>query len=218
MENIHQTWHLSGSYYEVCTCEAICPCRMHGNRKGGDSTYDTCDFALSWHIQEGQAGPKCLSGMNVVLAGSYRDDEPGSAWRVILYVDERTNPDQRDALSDIFLGRAGGTTLRNFARGIGEVYAIRTAKITLDHTPKQQRMDVAGWLTAITARPVVTDQPVSCGIPGHDRPGTEIVTATFKVSDDPLIWEVKGRCGFATDFEYSSNEKPTATRVRSNAG
>jgi hypothetical protein len=46
----------------------------------------------------------------------------------------------------------------------------------------------------------------SCSIPGHDRPGQEIIAATFKVSDDPLTWEFKGRCGFATDFEYSLDE------------
>jgi hypothetical protein len=183
-----QTWQVSGSYYEVCNCEAICPCRMHGNRKGGRSTYSTCDFGLSWRIQEGRAGAISLSGLHVVLAGSYSDDEFKSPWRVILYVDERANQEQRDALTAIFLGRAGGSTLRNFARGIGEVYAVRTAKIELDHTPNHERMDIAGLLTASTAKPVATDEPVSCGIPGHDHPGQEIIAATFKVSDDPLIW------------------------------
>jgi hypothetical protein len=146
-----------------------------------------------------------LSGVNIVLAGSYSDDEPNSPWRVILYLDEHADQAQRDTLTDIFLGRAGGGTLRNFAGAIGEVYAVRIAKIALDHTPNHQRIDVAGLLTAATARPVVTDQPVTCGIPGHDRPGQEIVAATFKVSDDPLIWEVKGRCGFATNFDYSAD-------------
>lgn len=205
METMQKTWQLTGSYYEVCNCDAVCPCRRHGSRKGGNSTYDSCDFALSWHIQSGRAGAVSLSGMNVVLAGSYRDDEPGSPWRVILYVDEQASPAQREALTDIFLGRAGGTTLRNFARGIGEVYAVRSAKITLDHTPSQQRMDVAGAVSVSTDRPVVTEEPVSCGIPGHDRPGQEIFAATFKVSDDPLVWEVSGRCGFATDFDYSAD-------------
>ena len=46
--SLYMPWAVSGSYYEVCNCEAICPCRRHGARKGGRSTYGTCDFALSW--------------------------------------------------------------------------------------------------------------------------------------------------------------------------
>lgn len=199
-------WRVSGSYFEVCSCDAICPCRRHGNRTGGRATYDTCDFALSWHVLKGQADSLDISGLEVVLAGSYSDDEPGSPWRVILYVDERATAAQQAALADIFLGRSGGGTLRNFARVIGEVYAIRAARIEADHRPNHERMRIAGLLSASTARPFVTDQAVSCGIPGHDHPGQEIVAAEFRMSDAPLTWSFDGRCGFATDFAYSSEE------------
>ena len=33
--SLYLLWAVSGSYYEVCNCEAICPCRRHGARKGG---------------------------------------------------------------------------------------------------------------------------------------------------------------------------------------
>jgi hypothetical protein len=46
--------------------------------------------------------------------------------------------------------------------------------------------------------------PVACGIPGFDRPGQEVIADTFRVSDAPLSWDLHGRCGFATDFSYSS--------------
>jgi len=199
-------WKVAGSYYEVCNCEAICPCRRHGERKGGRSTYDNCDFALSWQIIEGQADQIDLSNLSVVLAGSYSDDEPHSPWRVILYVDKKSNAQQQQALADIFLGRAGGGTLKNFARAIAEVYAVRTAKIELDHSPNQERMDVKGYLSTATAQPYLTDQPVSCGIPGHNRMGQEIIAEYFRVDDEKLSWEVNGRCGFATDFAYSSQD------------
>jgi hypothetical protein len=51
---------------------------------------------------------------------------------------------------------------------------------------------------------VAGNDVVSCGIPGHDRTGTEIVAETLFVSDEPLRFEVTGRCGFATTFAYSS--------------
>ena len=200
----YNSWKVSGTYYEVCNCEAVCPCRRHGDKNGGRSTYGFCDFALSWHITEGLADGLDLGNLSVVLAGSYNDDELGSPWRVILYVDERGDAQQQQALADIFLGRAGGDTRRNFATIIGEVYAIRAARIALEHSPKQEKMEVKGYVSAATAEAALTDQPVSCGIPGHDRPGQEIVADHFRVDDENLKWEVNGRCGFATDFAYSS--------------
>lgn len=199
-------WHVAGSYYEVCSCEAICPCRRQDGQKGGRSSYGTCDFALSWLIVDGRAGEIDLSGLAVVLAGSYSDDEPGEPWRVVLYVDERGDREQQQTLSEIFLGRAGGTTLQNFAQAIGEVYAVRSARIELDHAPNTERIDAGPYVSARTARAVVTEQRISCGIPGHDQPGQEIVAEYFRVADPPLRWEVSGRCGFATQFAYNSAE------------
>src|SRR5579862_8737300 len=190
-------WAVSGSYYEVCNCEAICPCRRYGARKSGRSTYGVCDFALSWSIIKGRAGIIDLSNLSVVLAGSYSDDEPDSPWRVVLYVDERGRPEQQQALTDIFLGRTGGATLRNFAHAIGEVYAVRQAQIELRHAPNQEHITVERYVTARTARPALSDAAVSCGIPGHDRPGQEIIAESFQVDDDSLHWSVSGRCGFA---------------------
>ena len=105
--NADRRWRPSGSYFEACNCDAICPCRRQGGRKLTDgSTYGVCSFALSWHVVAGQ-----------------------------------------------------------FA--------------------------IVG--------------PVSCGIPGHDRPGEEVRTEVMRVSDRPLDWDVAGRCGFATTFDYSSD-------------
>jgi hypothetical protein len=103
-------WRVSGSYYEVCNCDAICPCRRQGGRPAGRFTYDTCDFALSWFVREGAADEVELSGLRVVLAGRWDNARP--PWHVILYVDERANGAQQGALTDIFLGRDSSHELR----------------------------------------------------------------------------------------------------------
>jgi len=146
-----------------------------------------------------------LSGLSVVLAGSYRDDEEGKPWRVCLYVDEGASSAQRDVLAQIFLGRSGGTTLHNFAAAIGEVYTVRPAKIELEHTPRRWFMRASDYVIVRAAMPVPSDLAVSCGIPGHDHPGEEVRADLMRVDDYPLRWEVAGRCGFATDFDYRSD-------------
>jgi hypothetical protein len=198
-------WRLTGSYFEACNCEAICPCRPRGGRRGGRSTFGVCDFALSWRILEGRAADLDLSGSNVVLAGSYGDDEPGSPWRVALYLDDRAGEEQRHALTEIFLGRAGGATLHNFARLIGEVYTVRPARIELDHSSNGQRIRAEDYVTVRGVEPVDSDEIITCAIPGHDHPGQEFRTEFQRIADPPLAWEVRGRCGFGTDFEYRSD-------------
>ena len=200
-------WRVSGSYFEACNCEAICPCRRQGGQKlTQGSTYGVCDFALSWRILDGAFGAIDLSGLSAVLAGSYRDDEKGKPWRVVLYVDDRGDGGQRQALTDIFTGRGGGGTFRNYAAVIGEVYGVKPARIDLDHRPGQWSIRAGGYVVVRGATPVPSPiGPVSCGIPGHDHPGEEVRTELMRVDDPPLGWEVVGRCGFATDFSYASD-------------
>jgi hypothetical protein len=198
-------WNVAGSYFEVCNCEAICPCRMVGGAPGGRSSYGDCRFALSWFITEGHAGSVPLNGLGVVMVGWYHDDEPGSPWRVSLYVDERCNEEQADALTAIYLGRAGGTPTRNFTDAIGEVHHVRRARIELSHERRRWAIRAARYVSVRASEPVESEQPVACGIPGLDRPGEEVVADTFDVADDPLDWQFSGRCGFATSFDYRSD-------------
>ena len=200
-------WHVTGSYFEACNCQAICPCRRRGGHESaGRSTYGVCDFALSWQVLQGSFGRLSLDGLSVIMAGSYRDDEPGTPWRVCLYVDEQASSEQHTALAAIFTGQAGGTALRNYALVIGEVYAVRRAHIELDHRRQHWSMRADNYVTVRGATPVESALAISCGIPGHDRPGEELRTEVMQVNDSPLIWGVQARCGFATSFAYHSED------------
>jgi len=200
-------WRVSGSYFEACNCDAICPCRRQGGLKVTQgSTYGVCSFALSWRVVDGAFGPTDLSGLSAVLAGSYRDDEPGKPWRVFLYVDERGSAAQQQALANIFTGLAGGTAFRNYAGVIGQVYAVKPAQIELDHRPQHRSIRAGDFVVVRGATPVASARgAVSCGIPGHDHPGEEVRTELMRVADPPLGWDVVGRCGFASEFDYTSD-------------
>jgi hypothetical protein len=198
-------WHVTGSYFEACNCVAICPCRTRGGQKSTTGpTYGICDFALSWQVLQGGFGQLSLDGLNVILAGSYRDDEDGRPWRVCLYIDDRATAEQHVALAHIFTGRAGGTAFRNYASVIGEVFAVRRAHIQLDHRRRHWSMRADSYVAVRGATPVESALAVSCGVPGHDRPGEELRIDTMQVNDSPLIWGVQARCGFATSFAYHS--------------
>ena len=70
-----QSWNIKGSYFEVCNCDAICPCRRIDGEAGNSSTTGTCEFAVSWKITEGEADGVDLAGCSVVIAGYFNDEE-----------------------------------------------------------------------------------------------------------------------------------------------
>src|SRR5690349_6261267 len=47
------SWHIRGTYFESCNCDAICPCRRIDGQAGGRSTYGVCMGVLSWLIEDG---------------------------------------------------------------------------------------------------------------------------------------------------------------------
>jgi hypothetical protein len=195
-------WRLTGRYVEACNCEAICPCRKVGGRDGGRAQYQLCQFALAWTIDGGHFGDLDLAGLQAVMAGYWDEDEPGAPWRVRFYVDALADEPQRAALADVFLGRAGGTPARNYTAAIKEVLGIRAAHIEVAHERGRQQIRVGEAVTVQARAAFASGEGVTCGIPGHDQPGEELVHETLKVEDGPLHFEFHGRCGFAANFDY----------------
>ena len=201
-------WRVTGSYFEGCNCDAICPCRSVGGRPGGSSTYGMCFGALSWFIEVGHAGGVDLSGLRTVLSIRYFDNvEPSTRWEVVLYVDDRADAAQCDALADIFLGRAGGRVAELYGPVIGLVHAVRRARIALEHTAPRKKIDVVGYVTVEAEGEASSPGDVQCGIPGFDHPGTELHGDVLWSADPTLRWEVRGRknASFASDFDYYSS-------------
>jgi hypothetical protein len=199
------SWRIAGAYFESCNCEAICPCRMVGGVPGGRSSYGVCFGALSWRIDEGHAGDIDLAGLNAALTIRYDDDEPGSPWSMVLHVDERGDANQRVALEQILLGELGGDVLRlPWIRKPRDLIAVRPSAISITSGPDGHALVVGERIALSATRPVPTDVPVACGIPGYHEPGTELYSDSFVVDDEPFSWELSGKAAFASAFSYGS--------------
>ncbi len=196
-------WHVSGSYYEACNCQVVCPCRREGDRPGGRSTYGECDFVLSWWITEGDVDGRDLSGRQAVLVGHYSDDEPGSPWTVSLIVDSGATKAEVADMADIFLGRLGGDTSRQYANSIAQVLGTHQADIDLVHEKGRWRIGVEKRIEVRSVTPADAEGPVSCGIPGHQQPGTEMVSDVITVDLDQFQWDLTSRCSYESRFDYS---------------
>jgi hypothetical protein len=196
------SWRIAGRYLESCNCEAICPCRQVGPAPPGRSTYGICFGVLGWRVEDGYADGVALDGLAAAMTIRYDDDEPLSPWTLRLHVDERGDERQREALANILLGRLGGPAILKlpWVRKPSEVVGVAPARIELG----EGLLRVGDAVRLRATRPVETEEVVSCGIPGYERPGTELYADELVVADEPFSWELAGNCAFATTFDYRS--------------
>lgn len=196
------SWRIGGAYLESCNCDAICPCRMVDGVRGGRSTHGICYGLLGWRIDEGYLRSIDLSGLGVAMALQYDDDEPGSPWRFVLYVDERADGAQHAALTDIYTGKSGGTHVLKlpWVSKPSELIDVRSARIELNDDSRTLRVGSVGGIRV--SRRADDGKAVACGIPGYGRGGAEYYADELSVHDDPYNFELSGNCAFATTFEY----------------
>jgi hypothetical protein len=199
------SWRIRGSYFESCNCDAICPCRRIDGAPGGRSTHGVCMGVLSWLIEDGVADGLDLSGLPVALACRYSDDEPGSPWTWVLYLDARATADQRDALERIFTGRLDGDAKSHFpwAWKASELVAVRPVAIEVDHTRRRQRLRIRDRVSVRIRDRYDGAETVTCVIPGHERTGEELVADELGVADEPLGFDYRGVCGYGSTFDYA---------------
>jgi len=198
-------WAIQGSYFESCNCDPICPCRRIDGVPGGRSTHGICAGVLSWLIEAGDAGGTDLAGLTVALAIRYDDDEPGSPWTWVLYLDDRASGEQRAALEGIYTGRLGGDALTHFpwAWKASNLVDVRAVAIELDHRRRRQWLRIRDHVTVRIRDRYAGREAVTCVIPGHDRDGEELIADELRVADGPLAFDFSGTCGYAATFSYS---------------
>jgi len=199
------SWRIRGTYFESCNCDAICPCRRIDGVPGGRSTHGVCMGVLSWLIGEGAVDSIDLSGLPVALAAHYSDDEAGSPWRWILYLDARASSEQLSALEAIFAGRLGGDAERHFpwAWKDSELLAVRPVEIDVDHTRRRQRLRIRDRVSVRIRERYDGGETVTCVIPGHERAGEELVADELLVEDGSLAFSYRGVCGYGSTFDYA---------------
>jgi hypothetical protein len=198
------SWRIRGSYFESCNCDPICPCRKIDGVPGGRSTHGICLGVLTWLIDEGSADGVDLSGLPVALASRYSDDEEGSPWTWVLYVDAGSTDDQREGIEGIFTGRLGGDAARHFpwAWKASELVAVRPVEIEVDHTRRRQRLRIRDQVSVRIGDGYDGPETVTCVIPGHERTGEELVADELVVEDEALSFSFQGVCGYGSTFDY----------------
>ena len=97
-------WHLKADYVETCNCDYGCPCNF-----SGFPTYGFCRGLLLFSIRQGNyGGDTKLDGIDVIYAESWPKAIHEGNGTLQLYISKHATEDQRNAVVNIFSGKAKG--------------------------------------------------------------------------------------------------------------
>src|SRR5260370_37631651 len=99
-------------------------------------------------------------------------------------------------------GAGGGSTgtATQYGRAISEVLFVAPAAIEIGHDSGRRHILVDGHVEVQARGRYETNSSVSCGVPGHDRAGYEVVTSVLDVKGGPVEFRFGGRCEFVPMF------------------
>ena len=200
-----QEWTLEGDYVEACNCDVACQCIW---MEPPDD--DACTVSLAWHVRDGHYGDVDLSGLSVALLVSTEDGvmfAPETGWDVVLLVDESADGEQRAALEDIYLGRAGGI----FAP-VADVHVdsaeVATAPIEFSRDGTDFSVEIGEVLSIDANGAAGFNEEVGTIAPHPLTADNEMQTgksSTAMVSyDDEFSWDVSGGNAYLGDFALAN--------------
>ena len=123
------SWKVSGQYYETCSCDFVCPCVPAG--LAILPTKGSCTFAMAFSIDRGSYGAVSLDGLGFILLGFTPAEMGKGNWSVGLIADERASAEQRDAITAIASGAAGGP-IAALSGLVGKFLGVESAPIVFD--------------------------------------------------------------------------------------
>ncbi len=122
-------WNASGQYYETCSCDYVCPCILQ--QMSVEPSKGTCTFAMAFQIERGAFGSTSLEGLGFIVLGLTPEAMGKGNWSVGLIIDDRATAEQRDAITSIANGSAGGP-MAGVTGLIGKFLGVESAPIQFD--------------------------------------------------------------------------------------
>jgi hypothetical protein len=202
-------WHLSGDYFENCSCSIACPCFFSaGAPLSTRPTEGFCNVPLIFHIDSGRYGAIALDGLNVFVILHAPGVMADGGWSVATYIDQRADDAQTDALTAIFSGTAGGP-MAAFTPLIAQNLGVTKVPITFRIDGKTRSAQIPGILQ-MSVDPLQTLHPsgemaANLGHPvSPDAMVLAIGAAGNTFSDQGMRWDNSGKQGLYASIRWSN--------------
>jgi hypothetical protein len=136
-------WQVSGEYFEACSCDSVCPCPTSG--LAARPTRGSCDAGLVFTVQRGQYGTTKLDGLSFAVLLHTPGAMIEGNWTVGVVLDERASKEQRDALTAIASGQAGGP-MAALGPLIGTFAGAEVKPIKIESHGMRRSVSISGML------------------------------------------------------------------------
>jgi hypothetical protein len=198
-------WRIAGDYFENCSCNVLCPCITSSLQEPAD--YDRCRVPLVCQIREGSFDDVSLDGLCFIVVADTPAVMGEGNWRVGVYIDERADERQTDALGTILSGEAGGP-LSVLAPLIGEQLGVKKVPIQYESDGHRRRVVVPGIMEFEVEGITAPESDEVMEITNTIHPmgaNLAIATSTKGVYDDPdfnLSFDNTGKNGHYREFAW----------------
>ena len=133
-------------------------------------TKGSCTFAMGFQVEHGAFGQVLLDGLGFVVLGLTPEAMVKGNWSVGVVVDERATPEQRDAITSIVSGTAGGP-MAALSGLVGSFLGVVTAAIRFERNGRNWAVTASKLVDmaaegAMGVNPEATE-PLHLGNTGH---------------------------------------------------
>jgi hypothetical protein len=204
MTTTTKTYTLDGTILEACSCGGPCPCWVGDDPDGG-----TCSSFVAYHVDRGQINGVGLADLSVVEVCQIPGNVLKGNWRVVLYVDDKATPEQREALLAAFSGTLGGP--------LSDLAALKQY-VVIEDCPIEHRVEggkgslrVIGKVTATMepyrdaqGRPTTLHDSIFSTIPGSPAYLAKASEHRVSVPEHDMVWEFTGRNAIQGAFHFEA--------------
>jgi hypothetical protein len=119
------SWRISGSYFETCSCDVVCPCTASLTL---GATNDYCRVVLVFNVRDGEVEGVDVSGLTVAAIAETPKVMTDGNWRLGVFIDSSASDEQAEKLGGVFSGALGGP-MEALGPLIGENLGVERAAI-----------------------------------------------------------------------------------------
>jgi hypothetical protein len=199
-------WSIKVSYIESCSCDYGCPCNF-----SGFPTKGFCHGAIGIKIEQGSYGETKLDGVTILgvvkWPGAIHEGNGVGA----MFIDDKTNDDQRAALGAILSGEAGGMPWELISATVSEMKGPFFAPVKFEDKGSNSKVTTTGVEIQLESfkNPVTGEaHEVHTVIPGGFiwTDGQVCNSARNVVKADGIEWDYSGQSGYYAKVEWSNAE------------
>lgn len=200
------SWNLSGTYFENCNCDVICPCTWSGLQQA--ATHDRCLAFLAFHVEEGEIEGTDVSGHTFALVIESPRVMADGGWKVGVLLDDRADAQQVEAFHRVLSGQAGGVP-EMLLPLIGELVGLEQVPVTFEKTDGQHRATF-GEVASVGVHNLYSteDREAPVRLANVYHPANDTLTMTRggkgnRVDTFGISFDGAGTSGFAAPFSWA---------------